>query len=130
MSRKLRPLAALAVIALISAGCSNTPAESGDTGTGSSNNKNITDRDKAVKFAECMRANGVGATLSHRRRGRDDEADTTPGFGRSRTPGAFEGREELSMRQRPGFSVEAVQTPARVNVTCVTPLGEEVASTL
>jgi hypothetical protein len=30
---------------------------------------------------------------------------------------------------RPGFSTEAVQTPARVNVTCVTPLGEEVAST-
>jgi hypothetical protein len=29
----------------------------------------------------------------------------------------------------PGFSTEAVQVPARVNVTCVTPLGEEVAST-
>ena len=30
---------------------------------------------------------------------------------------------------RPGFSVEAVQTPARVKVKCVTPLGEDVAST-
>jgi hypothetical protein len=29
---------------------------------------------------------------------------------------------------RPGFATEAIQTPARVNVTCVTPLGEEVAS--
>ena len=29
----------------------------------------------------------------------------------------------------PRVSTEAVQTPARVNVTCVTPLGEEVAST-
>ena len=29
----------------------------------------------------------------------------------------------------PGFSTEAVQAPARVNVTWVTPLGEEVAST-
>ena len=28
----------------------------------------------------------------------------------------------------PGFSTEAVHTPARVNVRCVTPLGEEVAS--
>ena len=28
----------------------------------------------------------------------------------------------------PGFSTEAVQTLARVNVTCVTPLGEEAAS--
>lgn len=27
------------------------------------------------------------------------------------------------------FSTEARYTPARVNVTCVTPLGEEVAST-
>jgi hypothetical protein len=53
-------------------------------------------------------------------------------FGRSRTPctGPSEGREELAARPGPGFSVEAVQTPARVNVTCVTPLGEEVASTL
>ena len=28
----------------------------------------------------------------------------------------------------PGVSIEAVQSPARVNVTCVTPLGEETAS--
>jgi hypothetical protein len=56
-STKLRPLAALAMVALIGAGCSNTPAE---TGTGSSGgNKNATNRDKAMKFAECMRENGV-----------------------------------------------------------------------
>jgi hypothetical protein len=36
----------------------STPAYS-NTGTGG--NKNVTDRDEAVKFAECMRANGVGA---------------------------------------------------------------------
>jgi hypothetical protein len=55
--RRLRPLAAIAMVALIGAGCSNTPAE---TGTGSSGgNKNATNRDKAVKFAECMRENGV-----------------------------------------------------------------------
>jgi hypothetical protein len=35
----------------------------------------------------------------------------------------------LATRTRPGFSTEAVQAPTRVNVTCVTPLGEEVAST-
>jgi hypothetical protein len=76
MSRTLRPLAALAaMIALISAGCSNAPAATG-TGTGSSGNNtaatapaqtsigsggNSTDatREQAVKFAECMRANGV-----------------------------------------------------------------------
>jgi hypothetical protein len=46
------------MVALIGAGCSNTPAE---TGTGSSGgNKNATNRDKAVRrFAECMRENGV-----------------------------------------------------------------------
>jgi hypothetical protein len=42
---------------LISAGCSNTSAE---TETGSStSSKNATDRDEAVKFAECLRENGV-----------------------------------------------------------------------
>ena len=57
MNRMLRSLAALAVIAMIGAGCSNTP---GGTGTGSSGGNNTaTNRDQAVKFAECMRANGV-----------------------------------------------------------------------
>ena len=54
MSRKLRPLAALAVIALLSAGCSNAPAE-----TGSGGNENADNHEKAVKFAQCMRDNGV-----------------------------------------------------------------------
>jgi hypothetical protein len=58
MSRTLWPLAALAKVALISlAGCSNAPAE---TGTGSSGGNNPADNhEKAVKFAECMRNNGV-----------------------------------------------------------------------
>lgn len=57
LSRKLRPLAALAMVALIGAGCSNAPAENGNTST--SSDKNATNRDKAVKFARCMRDNGV-----------------------------------------------------------------------
>jgi hypothetical protein len=73
MRKKLRPLVALALVALtslISAGCgSNAPSETGtansarsagsagSTGTGAS--KNVTDQDKAVKFAECIRAHGV-----------------------------------------------------------------------
>jgi hypothetical protein len=67
MNRALRPLAALVVLALIVAGCSSKP------GTGSSGgattaavpagtgNTAATTREKAVKFAECMRANGVSA---------------------------------------------------------------------
>jgi hypothetical protein len=54
MSTKLRPLAVLAIVALIGAGCSNDPAENGSGG-----NKNAANRDKAMKFAACMRDNGV-----------------------------------------------------------------------
>ena len=53
MSRTLRPLAALAMLAVIVAVCSNAPA-----GSGSSNSTAAT-HEKSVKFAECMRANGV-----------------------------------------------------------------------
>jgi hypothetical protein len=53
MSRKLRPLAALAMVALIGVGCSDAPDENGSAG-----NTNA-DYENAVKFAECMRDNGV-----------------------------------------------------------------------
>jgi hypothetical protein len=69
MRRTLRPLATLAivaVVALISAGCGagssgdNKNAPSAPAGTGSSGgNKNASIHAKAVKFAECMRDNGV-----------------------------------------------------------------------
>jgi hypothetical protein len=82
MSRKRRPLAALVLVALISvigAGCgSNAPAGTGtasSSGGGSSTrpsasrtssgtasnggNTEATKREKAVKFAECVRAHGV-----------------------------------------------------------------------
>jgi hypothetical protein len=79
MSRTLRPPAALAVVAIvamISAGCSNgsagndntgttsssgTANSSGSSSTAASHNSTATPREKAVKFAECMRANGVSA---------------------------------------------------------------------
>jgi hypothetical protein len=57
MTRKPLPPAALALLAVIVAGCSNAPA-----GTGSSGGHSATaTHEKAVKFAECMRANGVSA---------------------------------------------------------------------
>jgi hypothetical protein len=56
MNRKLRPLAALAVIALIAAGCSNASSENGGSSGG---NANAANQEQAVKFAECMRDNGV-----------------------------------------------------------------------
>lgn len=70
MSPTMRPPAVLAMVALISvisAGCgSNAPSETGSASSASANsagtgaNKQASDRDKAVKFAECMRNNGVG----------------------------------------------------------------------
>jgi len=56
MTRKLRTLTALtalSVLALIGVGCSNEPAENGNTGNSNAN------QEQAVKFAECMRDNGV-----------------------------------------------------------------------
>lgn len=53
MTRSLRPLAALAVLAMIGAGCSKAPA-----GTSAGNTIAAT-RAKSVKFAQCMRSNGV-----------------------------------------------------------------------
>jgi hypothetical protein len=53
MTRPLRPLAALAMVAVFSAGCGGTES----SGTGGS--KNATARDRAVEFAACMRENGV-----------------------------------------------------------------------
>jgi hypothetical protein len=63
MTKILRPLAALAMLALIVAGCSNGSTKSGSTASNKSGstagNQNATHRDKAVRFAECMRENGV-----------------------------------------------------------------------
>jgi len=63
MRRTRRPLAALAIVALIGAGCGS--AGNGSTGTASTrtgstgSSKTATNREKAMKFAACMRDNGV-----------------------------------------------------------------------
>ena len=57
MSSTLRPLAALAMLAVISAGCSNAAAQTGTSSSGGNNT--AATRQQSVKFAECMRANGV-----------------------------------------------------------------------
>jgi hypothetical protein len=54
-----RTLVPLALVAVIGAGCgSNAPSETG-TATATAGDKKLTARDKAVKFAECIRAHGV-----------------------------------------------------------------------
>ena len=60
MDRTRRPLAALALIsmgALVSACGSSAPVATGSAGAGSA----TTAHEQAVKFAACMRSNGVGA---------------------------------------------------------------------
>jgi len=52
MTRIPWPLAAFAMLAVIAAGC-------GSASAGGGSNSIATARDKAVKFAECMRTNGV-----------------------------------------------------------------------
>jgi hypothetical protein len=54
MTRKLRTLAALALVALIGAGCSNGSDETGSAGDTNAR------QEQGVKFARCMRDNGVG----------------------------------------------------------------------
>jgi hypothetical protein len=70
MTRSLRPLAAIALGALIGAGCSNAPAETGSGGGGGGNgggNENAAAegspnpelKEKLPEYAKCMRENGV-----------------------------------------------------------------------
>ena len=67
MSTQLRLWVALALVALISAGCgSNAPSETGTAGssgtarsTGTGGTRKATDQNKAVKFAACIRGHGV-----------------------------------------------------------------------
>ncbi len=63
MRRTLRPLVALALaglIGLVSAGCgSNESSKSGAASGADTASSTVSGATKAVKFAECMRANGV-----------------------------------------------------------------------
>jgi hypothetical protein len=53
MTRTLRPLVALAMVALLGAGCSKAPADQDDASS------SATMHEQAVEFAQCMRDHGV-----------------------------------------------------------------------
>jgi hypothetical protein len=63
MMNKLRPAAALAVVAAIGAGCGSDASSSGagtDTAAvGTTHTTKLSARDKAVKFSACVRSHGV-----------------------------------------------------------------------
>ena len=91
MTRTLRPLAGLAVVAIvavITAGCGDTASSSSSSTTGSSttaasHNSTATPREKAVKFAECMRENGYADFPDPKASGE------FPSFGISVTPAVW-----------------------------------------
>jgi hypothetical protein len=63
MNRTLRPLTALAAVALIGAACSSVPSPTAASGRGNGSGASAglsgSDLQKAVAFAKCMRDNGV-----------------------------------------------------------------------
>src|SRR4051794_14296092 len=61
MSERAWPLVALALVALVTAGCGSSAApETGTaTSTSTATKKHVTGQEKAVKFAECIREHGV-----------------------------------------------------------------------
>jgi hypothetical protein len=94
MTSMLRPLAALAMVALIGAGCS---------GNGSSlGSKNATNRDKAMKFADCMRENGVSAFPDPDASG-ELTIEKAIGACRDLEPGGFMGHKRSAQEQRNGL---------------------------
>ncbi len=61
MRRTLGPPAALAMLAVIVAGCSNGTGVRADSSTTAAPQPAVTAHEKAAKFADCMRKNGVSA---------------------------------------------------------------------
>jgi hypothetical protein len=61
MRTELRPLAALAIVAVIGAGCSSGAADNGTTGSPTSTGAKNTVREGAMKFSACVREHGVAA---------------------------------------------------------------------
>lgn len=105
MRRRLRPPTALALVALIgviSAGCgSNTPSE---TGTASGTSTKLTARDKAVKFAECIRAHGVSDFP-------DPNAENQFEYGVSVTPAVWKQATTACKDLQPPGTLSSKRTP-------------------
>src|SRR3954465_12055679 len=103
MIRKLRPLVVLALVALITAGCGSSA--SSKTGTASSGaNTKLTARDKAVKFAECIRAHGVSDFP-------DPDAKNDFQYGVSVTPTVWKQATTACKDLQPPGTLSAKRTP-------------------
>ena len=96
--RRLRPLAALAALALI--GCSDAPSERREGSTATA----PTEQDKAVKFAECIRAHGVPDFP-------DANADGEFVFGINVSPAVWTKAVDACKALQPPGSLSAERTP-------------------
>jgi hypothetical protein len=105
MMNKLRPPAALTIVALIGlvgAGCgSNAPSA---TGTAGSADKKLTARDKAVKFSECIRAHGVSDFP-------DPDAKNDYQYGVSVTPAVWKQATTACKDLQPPGTLSSKRTP-------------------
>ena len=108
MRRDTRALAALALVALIGAGCGGDSAGNGDAGAAAGStaggDQKLTDQEQAVRFAECVRGNGVS-----------DFPDPTPSgefeYGVSVTPAVWKQALDACKELRPPGSLSADRTP-------------------
>jgi hypothetical protein len=113
MTRKLRPLVPLAMVALIGAGCgsdasSETRTTSSTSATTSGADKKLTKQEKAVKFAQCIRAHGVSDFPDPT----DKNADA---YGISVTPAVWTKAVDACKALKPPGALSAKRTPKQLS---------------
>jgi hypothetical protein len=111
-TRNLSSLAALAIVALISAGCgSSAPSGTGTvSSTATSGAKSVTDQDKAVKFAECIREHGVHDFP-------DPDAKGEFQYGVSVSPAVWTKAVDACKDLQPPGSLSAKRTPKQLSAS-------------
>jgi hypothetical protein len=105
----MRGLAVISVIVLIGAGCGGTGGGGSTSTAASGTTRAATARDKAVKFTECMRKNGVGDFPD------PNAAGEFPSFGISVTPAVWSSAVHACKALQPPGSLSAHMTPAQLS---------------
>jgi hypothetical protein len=114
MSRKLGPLAALAVVALIGAGAGCSNADNNDDAANANDrnddaaNTSADSQAQGVKFAECMRENGVSDF---------PDPNTTDSYGVSVSPAVFTNAVHACKDLKPPGALSAERTPEQQSAT-------------
>ena len=110
MRRTLWPLAAVLLLTAIGAGCGGTSVNRSTTASASGTAGTTgTAREKAVKFTECMRKNGVGDFPD------PNASGEFPSFGISVTPAVWTSAVHACKALQPPGSLSAHMTPAQLS---------------